>query len=1169
MFCALLVSCVLCSSSANAQSTLFTSAGRPSNIDALQDAAFMQIDAHYFRDWEPEHLRSFSLPDFQLPGGKRVTLSLESFPLLTRDAKLVMVSDKGEITYKPRKHVLLRGTIKGEPNSHVYLALWEHYGAGYIVREIDGKRHRYLVSPTGSDIYSSQTLIVYEHTGAKRPKWECGLETADLMREEDERESGDPKGGDNDGGNNEGGNHEGQHDDTPLAPDPDRSFMQQAKGGGNSTQSTTPMVLTQALELSYNFFTNRGGGNSDQAFEYAFLITGAESDIYFRDVRTSVMVSNARCWIATDPYTGSSSDAQLDQFRTHYIANMQGTARNTAHLYSAHNYGGIAWLDVLCESVSNGYGYAFSGLLGGYVYPNDGFYWDPHVISHEYGHNVGSRHTQSCNYNPPIDSCVAAEQGSCYGSWQIHEVLGTIMSYCDASELYFHPRTKSLLRSYVEASCATSPSHPIANAGADVTLCGPQGVQIGSSANGGTAPLTYWWRPSTGLSDPTIASPVASPTTSRQYIVRVTDANDLRTYDTVYVTVNPGVSLGPSPDKMICKGSGVKIGQAASGSAMPFMYQWSPTNGLDDPNASQPTANPANTTTYVQTVTDQNGCIKRDTIVVTVNTQPSIALANPPGICPGADIEIGAEATGGTGPYNYAWTPSTGLSSTSVAKPVASPFATTKYYVTVTDAVGCQRRDSVTVTIGSSLRANAGADVATCKGSTVLLGDNITGGVAPFTITWSPKAGLSDTTVLRPTLTVTTDATYFVSVTDSKGCTSRDTVIIMASEGPKLTGLQKDAIMCKGSPVAIGIAATGGQGPYTYLWSPSIGLSSSLVATPEAKPTKNTTYTVTVTDLFGCKFTDSVRVVVGEGVKFTLGADKNVCTGQSVVLAPQSPLTATANYTWRDLNTNANLGSAKELTLTPNVAGRYELLVTDGDCTGRDTIEVKLVPAATASIAGVLEFCQYDSTLLSAGEGFSKYRWSNGSTSSSILVKAAGNYWCAVENAGGCTDTAYITVLQKPAPQAAITVNDDTLTAAPAKTYQWHVNNAAIQGATAQSYIVRANGTYHVEVSNDEGCTARSATVNKIISGIRDVTEVKPRVVPNPTTGIITVRAPEASSIKRIYLTTMLGSEINLANIREFSGSNIELDLRSLASGSYLLHIITDSGEHVERIVKQ
>lgn len=255
--------------------------------------------------------------------------------------------------------------------------------------------------------------------------------------------------------------------------------------------------------------------------------------------------------------------------------------------------------------------------------------------------------------------------------------------------------------------------------------------------------------------------------------------------------------------------------------------------------------------------------------------------------------------------------------------------------------------------------------------------------------------------------------------------------------------------------------------------------------------------------------------------------------------------------------------------LTPSNAGRYELLVTDGDCSGRDTIEVKLVPSATTSIAGVLEFCQNDSTVITAGEGFAKYRWSNGSTTSSLIVKAAGDYWCAVENSNGCADTAFVTVVQKPAPEAAITVNADTLTAALAKTYQWHIDDSPIQGATAQSYIVRTSGTYHVEVSNDAGCTAKSATVNKIISGIRDIAQDKPRVVPNPTTGLVTIRTADAMNVKRVYLTTMLGAEINLESLREITGSNIELDLRSLASGTYLLHIVTDTGEHVEKIVKQ
>lgn len=1104
----------------------------PSPNGLPNGASFFTIDQTFWKAWAPDHRKSFTLSNFEIAEGKFVTLELTSFPVLTRDAQTVIRTKNGDVPFKVMKHVMMHGQVLGEPESHVYLGSFGTYCAGYIERMENGFRRRYLISPLTDDIYSPQTMIVYDHTDALAPKFDCGMEDLDYQ----------------------GGSAPKQ-----MAP----------SGKGSRTQGTTPKYLTDALELTYNFYTSRGQSDANKSFNYALLVTGGESDIYMRDVNTQIFVPYARVWNFADPYDGADKTIQLNQFRTYWNTNQQSVTRNAAHLYSATNYGGVAWLDVLCESLVDGYGYAWSGLLGGYVYPSDGFYWDPFVISHELGHNVGSPHTQSCSWNPAIDSCVAAEDGNCYTSGQVHQVTGTIMSYCNARVMQFHQKCATLMRNKIEASCLSNANIPIANAGNDVTLCAGETAQLGQTATGGTAPLKYVWRPTVGLSDTSVARPICSTSVSRQYIVCVTDDNDFRTYDTVNVTVNPSLTLGPSADKALCVGTSVKIGQAAFGNGSPFMYSWSPTTGLSDPNDATPTAAPNATTTYIQTATNQYGCVKRDTIVVTVSQPPMISLTNPPGLCANSDVQIGNDATSGTPPYTYSWTPSAGLSATNVARPIAQPTMTTKYYVTVTDALGCTRRDSVIVTVGTTFKVYAGADIATCKGSKITIGDSVGGGTPPYSVKWSTKDGLSDSTVLRPLLTATKDMTYYISAIDSKGCSTRDTLIVMVSDGLAVP-VEHEAIVCKGSSVTIGATATKGQPPYTYQWSPSIGLSSTSAATPRAQPTKSTTYTVTVTDVFGCKTSDTVRVSVSDGVRFSLGADRNVCQGSTALIVPATAFPSTATFTWKDLRTGAIAATSKELSATPGVDTKYELLVNDGTCSGRDTIELKVLPAPSIAVMGEREFCAGGSTDLTVGEGFTNYRWSTGSTSPSISVKAAGDYWCMVTNSSGCSDTAFVNVVERPSPQASITINVDTLIANAATSYQWYRNNEMIQGATSQTYVMRQSGSYHVEVTNEFGCIDASATVQKSFSGVTGPLEKMLRIVPNPTHGLVTVKALFPERITRVYVTTMLGTEIAIGGIRALhSTQEYELDLHELASGSYLLHVVTEQAEHVEKLVKQ
>jgi len=74
----------------------------------------------------------------------------------------------------------------------------------------------------------------------------------------------------------------------------------------------------------------------------------------------------------------------------------------------------------------------------------------------------------------------------------------------------------------------------------------------------------------------------------------------------------------------------------------------------------------------------------------------------------------------------------------------------------------------------------------------------------------------------------------------------------------------KDTFIYVGDTVQIGSSptTTGGTEPYNYLWSPSLGLSSTSVANPLAFPTITTTYSLTVTDINGCTSNSSIKIKV-------------------------------------------------------------------------------------------------------------------------------------------------------------------------------------------------------------------------------------------------------------------------------------------------------------------
>ena len=102
-------------------------------------------------------------------------------------------------------------------------------------------------------------------------------------------------------------------------------------------------------------------------------------------------------------------------------------------------------------------------------------------------------------------------------------------------------------------------------------------------------------------------------------------------------------------------------------------------------------------------------------------------------ICVGGNTSIGGTATGGKEPYTYAWSPSTGLSNTNVANPVASPSVTTTYTLTVTDANNCKSMDNIMVTVDPCTGINNASGTAGTGNFSIVPNPNR----GSFSVVWS------------------------------------------------------------------------------------------------------------------------------------------------------------------------------------------------------------------------------------------------------------------------------------------------------------------------------------------------------------------------------------------------------------------------------------------------
>ncbi len=231
---------------------------------------------------------------------------------------------------------------------------------------------------------------------------------------------------------------------------------------------------------------------------------------------------------------------------------------------------------------------------------------------------------------------------------------------------------------------------PIANAGADKGVCIGDSTAIGSASVAG---MSYSWSPITGLSSATISQPQASPITTTTYVVTATNGVCSAT-DTVVVSVSTPPTANAGSYKTICRNDSAMIGTTATTG---LKYNWTPSSGLSSDTISDPAASPAATTLYTLTVTNL-GCSNTDTVTVKVNQLPAANTGAAQILCGEGSVTLGSASVAGD---TYVWTPATGLSSSTIARPTATPTLTTTYTLTETDTItGCHATNEVQVTFG-------------------------------------------------------------------------------------------------------------------------------------------------------------------------------------------------------------------------------------------------------------------------------------------------------------------------------------------------------------------------------------------------------------------------------------------------------------------------------------
>jgi gliding motility-associated-like protein len=384
----------------------------------------------------------------------------------------------------------------------------------------------------------------------------------------------------------------------------------------------------------------------------------------------------------------------------------------------------------------------------------------------------------------------------------------------------------------------------VPDAGTAAPFCQGQG-QAQLQASGGT---DYRWEPTTGLSNPNIANPIATPSVTTTYKVFVGVAGcTAKRVDSVNVLVRKLPPTQLTNDTLICSIDTLQLTTSGVGS-----FVWSPNYEISSLSNPFPKVSPDVPTTYYLTLTDGFGCISKDSVFVDVKLFVTISAGNDTTICltDGTVINTTSDA------LSYKWTPNIYLSSDTAKRPIATPLIPLIKYTVVGNIGKCQSTSQVTIKTIPYPLARANRDTFICFGSTASL--YATGGSKYI---WSPIDFLSSTnTANTNSVKPTADIMYTVAVSDTLGCPKTVLDSVLVKVNPFIvtsTGLRDTSIVV-GETLQLN-----GSGGNIYSWSPVAGLSNPDIKNPIAAPIEDIEYKLLVTQTPpGCTGTASVKIKV-------------------------------------------------------------------------------------------------------------------------------------------------------------------------------------------------------------------------------------------------------------------------------------------------------------------
>lgn len=585
------------------------------------------------------------------------------------------------------------------------------------------------------------------------------------------------------------------------------------------------------------------------------------------------------------------------------------------------------------------------------------------------------------------------------------------------------------------------------------------------TVTGGTGAYTYNW--STGAHSTTINGLMAGT-----YTVTVIDANNCQDSHTFTITQPPVLNATQSQTEVLCNGGATGTATVtASGGAGNYTYLWSPSGG------TAATATGLTADTYTCVITDANGCSITKTFVI---GQPSVLGATTSQT--NATCSAGGDASvipfGGVGNYSYLWTPG-GATTQNITNLAAG-----NYSCLITDGNGCTVTKNFIINTTNTLVAATYQVNVLCNGSNTGSASVIPSGAAgPFTYSWSPSGGSSDTA------NNLIAGNYSVTITASNGCSIIKNFTITEPSAIVITTGAKTNVSCNGgNNGSASVSATGGTGGYTYSWN-----TTPAQSTATATGLKAGTYTVTVKDANSCTKTQSVTITEPDALIATPSHTDVSCNGSSNGSATVNVTGGTGTYTYSWSPSGGTAATASGLA-----AGTYTVTVKDANlCQTTASVTITEPPVLTATVAKTDVLCYQANNGTATvtpigGTGSYTYSWSpSGGTAATATGLSPNTYTVTVTDENGCFVTESVQITEPTALSATDT----------------HTNVSCNGGNNGTASVVATGGTgaYTYSWSPSGGS---AATATGLTAGIYTVTVTDENSC--STTNTITITEPDA-----------------------------------------------------------